>query len=207
MTDFLSEIEGCDLLARLFKARGYSIERNLVFREYGVEFHVDGWDAKQRVGFEFLSSEDDDHDDLTLSEYQTLAAAQQRGELALFVIDEVEPLSAADLALQANDFLDEVADARRSRRAAGPARKQAAKKKKPAAVKVAVEKKRKKVVAKKVVAKKKAAVATKVPAAKKSMVKKSTVKKSTVKKSTVKKSASKKAASKKAVERKAASKR
>ena len=191
MSEFLSEIEGCDLLARLFRARGYAIERNIVFREYGVEFHVDGWDAKQRVGFEFLSSEDDDHDDLTLSEYQTLATAQQRGELALFVIDEVEPLSAADLALQANDFLDEVADARRSRRAAGPARKQAAKKKKPAAGKVAVEKKRKKVVAKKVVAKKvvakkKAAVATKVRAGKKS----------TVKKSTSKKVAKKKAASK-----------
>jgi len=202
MSEFLSEIEGCDLLARLFRARGYSIERNLVFREYGVEFHVDGWDAKQRVGFEFLSSEDDDHDDLTLSEYQTLATAQQRGELALFIIDEVEPLSAADLALQANDFLDEVADARRSRRTAGPARNQAAKKKKPAAGTVAVEKKRKKVVAKKVVAKqvvakKKAAVATKVRAGKKS----------TVKKSAVKKSASKVVASKKAAKKKAASKR
>ena len=197
MSEFLSEIEGCDLLARLFRARGYSIERNLLFREYGVEFHVDGWDAKQRVGFEFLSSEDDDHDDLTLSEYQTLATAQQRGELALFIIDEVEPLSAADLALQANEFLDEVADARRSRRTAGPARKQAAKKKKPAAGKVAVEKKRKKVVAKKVVAKKKAAVATKVRAGKKSTVKKSASKKVASKKVTSKKVA-KKAAKKKA---------
>jgi hypothetical protein len=195
MSEFLSETEGCDLLARLFRARGYAIERNLLFREYGVEFHVDGWDAKQRVGFEFLSSEDDDHDDLTLSEYQTLATAQQRGELALFIIDEVEPLSAADLALQANEFLDEVADARRSRRTAGPARKPAAKKKKPAAVRVAVEKKRKKVVAKKVVAKKKAAVATKVRAGKKSTVKKSASKKVANKKS-AKKATKKKAASK-----------
>ena len=191
MSGFLSETEGCDLLARLFRARGYAIARNLVFREYGVEFHVDGWDAKKRVGFEFLSSEDDDHDDLSLSEYQTLGAAQQRGELALFIIDEVEPLSAADLALQANEFLDEVADARRSRRTAGPARKQAAKKKKPAAGKVAVEKKRKKVVAKRVVAKKKAAVATKVQAGKKSTVKKSTSKKVASKKVAKKTAASK----------------
>ena len=183
MSEFLSETEGCDLLARLFRARGYAIERNLLFREYGVEFHVDGWDAKQRVGFEFLSSEDDDHDDLTLSEYQTLATAQQRGELALFIIDEV-------------------ADARRSRRTAGPARKPAAKKKKPAAVRGAVEKKRKKVVAKKVVAKKNAAVATKVRAGKKS-----TVKKSASKKVATKKFVSKKAASKKAVKKKAAGKR
>jgi len=130
MSEFLSETEGCDLLARLFRARGYAIDRNLLFREYGVEFHVDGWDAKKRVGFEFLSSEDDDHDDLTLSEYQTLAAAEQRGELALFVIDEVEPLSAADLALQANDFLDEVDEALRTRRMVGPGRKRAVVKKK-----------------------------------------------------------------------------
>jgi len=161
MSEFLSETEGCDLLARLFRARGYAIARNLLFREYGVEFHVDGWDAKKRVGFEFLSSEDDDHDDLDLAEYQTLAAAQQRGELALFIIDEVEPLSAADLALQANEFLDEVADALRMRRNAGPARKRAALKKKPAAGKSPVGKKKKKAVTKKAAPKKKAGGAKK----------------------------------------------
>ena len=142
MSEFLSETEGCDLLARLFRARGYAIARNLLFREYGVEFHVDGWDAQKRVGFEFLSSEDDDHDDLNLAEYQTLVAAEQRGELALFIIDEVEPLSAADLALQANEFLDEVDEAVRMRRSAGSGRKRAAVKKKSAAGKASAGKKK-----------------------------------------------------------------
>lgn len=109
MADTLSETTACDLLTRLFRERGYSIDRNLMFREYGVEFHIDGWDEKARVGFEFLSSEDDDHDDLSLDEYQTLMAAQQRGELALFVIDEVETMSTAELELAATEFLDEVA--------------------------------------------------------------------------------------------------
>jgi len=108
MSDILSETTACDLLARLFKKRGYAVMRNLMFREYGVSFHIDGWDAVKRVGFEFLTSEDDDHDDLSLAEYQTLMAAQQRGELALFILDEVEPLSAADLTETANAFLDEV---------------------------------------------------------------------------------------------------
>jgi len=125
MSDFLSETEGCDLLARLFRARGYTIVRNLPFHEYGVEFHIDGWDAQARVGFEFLSSEDDDHDDLSLAEYQVLAAAQQRGELALFIIDEVEPLSVSDLQESVNEFLDEVAEARLSRPKITPARKAA----------------------------------------------------------------------------------
>lgn len=124
MGDTLSETTACDLLARLFRARGYSIARNVMFREYGVSFHIDGWDSKNRVGFEFLTSEDDDHDDLSLSEYKTLMDAQQRGELSLFIIDEVEPLSAADLTATVHEFLDEVAEARRAR--ARPARKSAA---------------------------------------------------------------------------------
>ena len=199
MSEFLSETEGCDLLARLFRARGYAIDRNLLFREYGVEFHVDGWDAKKRVGFEFLSSEDDDHDDLTLSEYQTLAAAEQRGELALFVIDEVEPLSAADLALQANDFLDEVDEALRTRRMVGPGRKRAVVKKKALPGK------------KKAVTKKAARNATQggekpgKKSAKKMPAPTST--KRAGKKATKKKAAKKKAAKKKAAKKKAAKKR
>jgi hypothetical protein len=120
--DLLSETQACDLLARLFRDRGYKVVRNIPFHDHGVSFHIDGWDAKARVGFEFLTSEDDDHDDLTLREYQTLMAAQQRGELALFILDEVEPLSATDLTAMANDFLDEVEEAvaaRKTRRKPG----------------------------------------------------------------------------------------
>lgn len=115
--DLLSETKACDLLARLFRARGYKVTRNIAFREYGVSFHIDGWDAKARVGFEFLSSEDEDHDDLTLREYQTLMAAQQRGELSLLILDEVEPLSVMDLQATAEDFLDEVAAAAAAQKA------------------------------------------------------------------------------------------
>jgi hypothetical protein len=171
MSEFLSETEGCDLLTRLFRARGYSIARNQLFHEYGVEFHIDGWDAKARVGFEFLTSEDDDHDDLSLVEYQALWTAQQLGELALFIIDEVEPLSAADLTATANEFLDEVAEAVKARRLVAPRKKtvsvakktatregavkvQAVAKKKTSATKPVNEKVAKKKVAKKKVAKK-----------------------------------------------------
>ena len=149
MPDTLSETKACEQLARIFRARGYRIVRNVTFREYGVSFHVDGWDPEARVGFEFLTSEDDDHDDLTLREYQTLMAAQQRGELALFVIDEVEPLSAADLAESAEAFLDEVAAARKPAARRKHATKQVATKsaagaraaaKKPTAKKTAAKK-------------------------------------------------------------------
>ncbi|MEX0670098.1 MAG: hypothetical protein WD060_06555 [Pirellulales bacterium] len=131
MADTLTETQGCNLLTRLFKARGYAITRNVIFREYGVEFHIDGWDEKARVGFEFLTSEDEDHDDLTLVEYNVLTAAQRRGELALFIIDEVEPLSAEDLSLEAHEFLDELADAVHAQLSASAQKKTS--KKKPAA--------------------------------------------------------------------------
>jgi len=149
--NLLSETKACDLLARVFRSRGYDIVRNVPFREYGVSFHIDGWDAKARVGFEFLTSEDDDHDDLTLEEYQTLMAAQLRGELALFIMDEVEPFTPDDLRGAAEEFLDQVADAARAVRARGkkkPAKKKPAKKK-PAKKKPAKKKPAKKKPAKK----------------------------------------------------------
>jgi hypothetical protein len=129
MSDTLSELKACDLLTQLFRARGYKIARNVMFREYGVVFHIDGWDAKARVGFEFLSSEDDDHDDLDLEEYKTLMMAQQRGELSLFVIDEVEAFSEAEFVATVNDFLDEVEFARQARGGKPRAPKKAATKK------------------------------------------------------------------------------
>lgn len=166
--DPLSETHACDLLARLFRGRGYKVARNIPFREYGVSFHIDGWDAKARVGFEFLTSEDEDHDDLTLEEYKTLMDAQQRGDLALFVIDEVEPLSEADLTHTVNEFLDEVAAAARGRRKAKPAVRKSAPKKaaRPAAAKAAAKPSKTKPRAKLVAAKQKAGkkVAKKPPA-------------------------------------------
>jgi hypothetical protein len=117
MRDPLSEAEGCDLLARVFRARGYAIKRDVTFNELGVRFRIDGWDARARVGFEFLSSEAHDHDELTLGEFKRLMAAQQRGELAIFVVDESEQLSQGDLAASATEFLDEFAATRGPRRA------------------------------------------------------------------------------------------
>lgn len=195
MSETLSEYEGCTLLARLFRRRGYTIERNVMFREYGVEFHIDGWDRRARVGFEFLTSEDDDHDDLSLEEYKALGDAQLRGELAVFIIDEVEPVSPADLLAEASEFLDEVeANRPRRRRSVTRSGKKVAKKRsttKKAAKKKTIRKAVKKATKKKGATKK---TTGRKPA-------KKTVKK-TVKKA-AKKQASKRAAEKTVVKKKA----
>ena len=195
MSETLSEYEGCTLLARLFRRRGYTIERNVMFREYGVEFHIDGWDRRARVGFEFLTSEDDDHDDLSLEEYKALGDAQLRGELAVFIIDEVEPVSPADLLAEASEYLDEVeANRPRRRRSVTRSGKKVAKKRsttKKAAKKKTIRKAVKKATKKKGATKK---TTGRKPA-------KKTVKK-TVKKA-AKKQASKRAAEKTVVKKKA----
>lgn len=111
MADTVTERRACALLTRLFEKRGYTIERNVPFRDLGVTFDCDGWDRKAKVGFEFLSSQHADHDDLSLAEYQTLMDAQQRGRLHLLILDEVETLTVAELTAAANAFLDELAAA------------------------------------------------------------------------------------------------
>lgn len=132
MSDTVSEAEGCKLLARLFRARGYAIKRNVSFNEYGVSFDIDGWDAAARVGFEFMSSEQEDHVDLSLAEFKTLMDAQQRGELALFILDEVEELTVKGLSRAATAFLDDL-QARRPASKRRPASRPAARQSKPAA--------------------------------------------------------------------------
>jgi len=186
MSETLSEFEGCTHLTRLFRRRGYVIERNVMFREYGVEFHIDGWDKKARVGFEFLTSEDDDHDDLDLEEYKALSDAQQRGELAVFIIDEVEPVSTAALIEEANEFLDEVELNRplRKARTGAPKKKKVKKKAAKKASKKKVKAKTKKTSVKKKTGKKKL---TKKKAAKKKPKASKKVKKSKVKKSSASK--------------------
>lgn len=134
MSEPLSEAAGCALLAKLFRARGYSIRRNVAFREKGISFDIDGWDAKARVGFEFLSSEKHDHDDLSLEEFELLKDAEQRGEIFIFVVDEVEPLSAAALRDSAESFLDDVAAARKPRRASARPTAKTTKRGRPAPV-------------------------------------------------------------------------
>jgi hypothetical protein len=144
MADTLSESSACALLARLFRQRGYAIERNFPFEEFGVSFDCDGWDRAARVGFEFLSSQHADHDDLSLAEFETLMDAQARGRLQLLVLDESEALTRQELTALATEFLDGLAapSAAAMRRGGGrsaPARR-AAKAAKPPAKRAAAGK-------------------------------------------------------------------
>lgn len=104
----LTEVEGCELLTRVFTARGYQIARDVPIDLPGVAFVADGWDANKRVGFEYMTRAAGDHLDLEGPEIAALAAMMERGELAIFVIDEVVIADPAELEWAAGAFLDEV---------------------------------------------------------------------------------------------------
>ncbi len=104
----ISEADGCDLLARVFTSRGYTVGRDIFFDEEGVTCTLDGWDAEARVGFEYLTRSAGDHEDLTSDELGRLAARIERGELYVFIVDERDVVDPAELEEAAKLFLDEV---------------------------------------------------------------------------------------------------
>jgi len=108
----IGEDEGCDILERTFGARGFQIIRNFPFREGAVAFEIDGWDPTARIGFEYLTAEAGDHDDLSRVEFEKLADKMRRGELHIFIIDEGEIETEQELVDAANAFIDDALVAR-----------------------------------------------------------------------------------------------
>lgn len=101
----LSEANAVPILTRLFKRAGYTITNNIRVTLGNVEVTLDGWDEQSRVGFEYLTSEHNDHLDLSLEEFQELAAAQSENKYHILVLDEVEAQSEDELREYAQAFL------------------------------------------------------------------------------------------------------
>ena len=53
----MTEREACALLKARFEKAGYRIAENVGFDEGGVAFDIDGFDAEQRVGYEYVTDE------------------------------------------------------------------------------------------------------------------------------------------------------
>lgn len=107
--DMLSEAQGCAVLRRAFEARGFTVAENVPFHEGGVRFEIDGWDAERRVGYEYLTREVGDHQELRPEMVMELARRMEAGELFILLVDEADVGSEADLRWAAGAFLDRVA--------------------------------------------------------------------------------------------------
>lgn len=101
----LTEREGCEVLARCFRGAGLDIVENFLFDEDGVKVSFDGWDAARRVGYEFVTTEAGDRAEFTPQVVAKLEGRMLRGELYVFLIDEKEIMTEANLTEAAESFL------------------------------------------------------------------------------------------------------
>ena len=104
----LSENQSREILREIFEARGLQIAEDFPFRERGVAFSIDGWDAAKRIGYEFMTEREHDHEDLNPDELGQIWQWNAEGSLHLLIIDETEVETADDLKAQAHAFLDEL---------------------------------------------------------------------------------------------------
>ena len=141
----MTERDACALLKARFQAAGYSIAENQPFAEDGIQFEIDGFDARVRVGYEYVTDEAGDTWDVDDQVVAALAEKLRAGTLSVLVVGENEAPDAESLARVADAFLEGLAPpAKVKAKRAAPAKKPAARKavaKKPAAKKAAAKKK------------------------------------------------------------------
>lgn len=109
----LTEAQGCEVLRDVFTSRGFAIVENVPFAEGDVRFNIDGWDARARAGYEYLSRHDGDFEELPPSSLRELERRMGNGELYVLLIEQSEVTSLDTLARAAHAFLDEVARRRK----------------------------------------------------------------------------------------------
>jgi hypothetical protein len=103
----MTESEGCALLAARFVRAGFAIARDVPFEIAGTTVHLDGWDAKERVGFEYITKEAGDDAEFTPDVTRAFEEKMRAGDLHVFLVDETA--DEAELAEAADAFLAEIA--------------------------------------------------------------------------------------------------
>lgn len=101
----LSESEGTALLRRCFEAAGLRIEADHPISVVGKTVRLDGFDTARRIGFEYLTHEAGDRDELTPDVIAALEEKMGVGELFVLLIDEEEVSSPEALERAAEHFL------------------------------------------------------------------------------------------------------
>jgi hypothetical protein len=104
----LSESRGREILKDVFESRGLRIAEDFPFKEEGVTVNLDGWDPGARVGYEYMTHTDRDHEDLDPDEMLRISEWNEAGKLFLFIIDETDIDDEEELRQAASRFLDEV---------------------------------------------------------------------------------------------------
>lgn len=111
----MDERQGRALLRERFNAAGLTIREDYPFQEGDVAFSMDGYDPVARVGYEYVTTEAGDRQELTPAILTGLEALLREGRVQVLLIDEADVEGPATLARAADRFLGE------ARRRAGEA--------------------------------------------------------------------------------------
>ena len=104
----LTDAEGRKVLRATFEARGFRIAEDVPLEVAGATIRLDGFDAQARVGYEYLTTEDGDREEITEAVLRELDDRICQGELILFLVDEAHIENAQAMRELAEHFLDEM---------------------------------------------------------------------------------------------------
>ena len=107
----MDEATGCGLLKEQFTQAGFDIHENYPLAEGAIRFNVDGFDPVRRIGYEYITTEAGDRIELTpeiVGALETSMAQGAPGTPYIFLIDELDISSAADLHSAAAQFIARV---------------------------------------------------------------------------------------------------
>ena len=105
----MREADGRAVLRRCFEARGLTVTEDHRLHEDGVPITLDGFDPSRRVGYEFITTEAGDRDEVTTEVVVELERRMTAGQIAVFLVDEHDVDDEAALEAAAGRFLDEAA--------------------------------------------------------------------------------------------------
>jgi hypothetical protein len=101
----MNERDGAALLKGVFEAAGLAIEDDYPFAEGDVRVSLDGFDPARRVGYEYITTEAGDREEVTPEVVAELEARMRRGELFVLLVDERDVTDEASLRFAAEGFL------------------------------------------------------------------------------------------------------
>ena len=84
----MDERTGRALLRERFTAAGLTIQEDFPFREGTIAFSMDGYDPARRIGYEYITTEAGDREELTPALLAELEALMARGQLHVLLVDE-----------------------------------------------------------------------------------------------------------------------
>lgn len=101
----IDEARGRAILKARFEGAGLAIVSDHPMTLAGRTVHLDGFDPLRRIGFEYITTEAGDRDEITPEVLDDLEARAARGELFVLLVDERQAVADAVLERAADRFL------------------------------------------------------------------------------------------------------